>query len=95
MTIRFAHPGFIRNRGRDLWFNILGTGVPKMMDGNDFPWQTIAQTQLDEWRDVCAFKLERGDWLVLDNMRVLHGRLLYIENPSGEAPRTLLTVYTE
>ena len=43
--------------------------------------------------DRYAFKLEAGDWLMLDNLRVQHGRLPY--EPDEANPRVLLTVYAD
>jgi hypothetical protein len=94
MTVRFHHAGFVHNHGNESWFNIVESGLPKRADGSDFPSPIIAQIQLELWGAVFCFKLRRGDWLVLDNLAVQHGRLPYKENPQG-SPRTLLTVYTE
>ena len=43
--------------------------------------------------DTCLLLGEgSGDWLMLDNMRVQHGRLPYVA--SDEQKRQLLTVYS-
>jgi len=95
MTVTFAHSGFIQDdqSGRDVWFNGLEFGLPTLADGSAFPSALAAQIQLDKWIPVCAFRMHPGDWLVLNNRAVQHGRLPYKE--AVEAPRRLLTVYTK
>ena len=62
-------------------------------DGAPFPPEAVARLQRDRWRATHAWKLLAGDWLVLDNLRVQHGRLPFV--PDQARPRTVLTVYTE
>ena len=95
MIVTFAHSGFIQDdrTGRDVWFNGLEFGLPTLADGSAFPSALAAQIQLDKWIPVCAFRMRPGDWLVLNNRAVQHGRLPYKE--AVEAPRRLLTVYTK
>lgn len=91
------HSGFWRDTasGKDLWFNILPfPGVKESDSGQDFPEDLMRKLQVDLWRAVCAMKLRPGDWLVLDNRRVQHGRLPY-QDDDPDKPRTLFTVYTK
>lgn len=97
MTVQNIHSGFIQNDDADsgneeLWFNILSTGMVKLADGSSLPSKLLNALKIDEWKPVYAIKLNPGDWLVLNNLTVQHGRLPYKENP--DLPRTILTVYT-
>ena len=97
MRLEFFHPGFTMHQGKELFYNLIGiipvTKQPK--DGTPYPTEIEDRVRIERMKSVTAFKMRRGDWLMLDNMTVLHGRLPYRENPKGMAPRTLLTVYTE
>ncbi|CAB9501639.1 taurine catabolism dioxygenase TauD, TfdA [Seminavis robusta] len=75
------------------WFNILNMGMFPLADGTVVPKAMIQQLVLDEWRSVHALKLVPGDWIVLNNQTLQHGRLPY--RNSGEQKRTILTVYTD
>jgi len=98
MTVQNVHSGFIQNDDADsaneeLWFNILSTGMAKLADGSSLPPELLNELKMDEWKPVHAIKLSPGDWLVLNNKAIQHGRLPYKEKP--DLPRTILTVYTE
>ena len=107
MTIDFYHRGFIRDKktGKDLWFNIVDVGLPPSLngaftqkpgisaaDGTLIPQEMIARVQGERWQSVRSFKLEPGDWLVVDNKAVQHGRLPYQDDEAHR--RTLFTTYT-
>lgn len=76
-----------------LWFNILSLGVFKLADGTTVPPKILAQLAKDEWKAAHALKLRPGDWIVINNRAVQHGRLPFVD--SDEQKRTILTVYTE
>jgi hypothetical protein len=84
------HSGF-NNDGN--WFNILDTGVYKLADGTSVPPELMLNLKRDRWKHVRALKLLTGDWLVLNNLTVQHGRLPFKNSPDQQ--RTILTVYTE
>eukprot|EP00550_Attheya_septentrionalis_P010649 CAMPEP_0198299212 /NCGR_PEP_ID=MMETSP1449-20131203/43883_1 /TAXON_ID=420275 /ORGANISM="Attheya septentrionalis, Strain CCMP2084" /LENGTH=381 /DNA_ID=CAMNT_0044000699 /DNA_START=73 /DNA_END=1218 /DNA_ORIENTATION=- len=75
------------------WFNILAMGMFELADGTKVPSDMIQQLQRDEWKPVKALKLRPGDWIVLNNRSVQHGRLPFRESP--EQKRVILTVYTK
>lgn len=80
-----------QNPGKSFWFNNLDT-VGVCADGSGRPPpDLLKEYQAKRWKAVYAFRLQPGDWLVLDNFRVQHGRLPY---PVGET-RRLLTVLTK
>ena len=90
LRVRNIESGFIKDSklGKRLWFNNLDT-VGECPDGTGRPPRHLLQQfQADRWKAVYAWRLQTGDWLVLDNLRMQHGRLPY---PSGEE-RRLLTV---
>ena len=92
-TVKYIHPGTIRTSdGKDLWFNILDTGMCCAGDGTRLPENLLQDLRSDSWASYSAIKLEPGDWLVLDNLRVQHGRLPFIEEEHRK--RKLLVVYT-
>lgn len=91
LTIRFHHPGFLKNGNDDVWFNVIPSNIPTTPSGMPFPSDFMDQLELHYWHSASSFKLQKNDWLVLDNKRVMHGRLPY----SKEGPeRLLLTVYS-
>lgn len=96
LMLRVLSPGFRRDSitGKEMWYNKMSEWGCKQPDGTDFPWDDVVQAQFDEWKHVSAFKLEKGDWLVLDNHKLQHGRLPFVNDPEG-APRTIMVVYTE
>ncbi|KAL3905295.1 MAG: hypothetical protein SGPRY_010962, partial [Prymnesium sp.] len=49
----------------------------------------VSEVQRSGWDHTYAFKLEPGDWLMLDNMRVQHGRLPFFDHEKQR--RCLLT----
>ncbi|CAB9501633.1 expressed unknown protein [Seminavis robusta] len=75
------------------WFNILNVGGFPLADGTWIPKSMIQQLVLDEWKSVHVLKLCPGDWIVLNNKTVQHGRLPY--QNSDDQIRTILTVYTD
>ena len=103
------------NNHRKVWFNRIDYGFPvAMVDGTGtttvFPCHLQSQLKEQKWHETYAFQLQRGDWLVLDNLRVQHGRLPYQDDdddkddsllPSSSSghhhapPRQLLVTYTE
>jgi hypothetical protein len=94
LTVSNAHPGYRVDEasGEEVWWNIAHTGSIKAADGTPFPKRLVADIQRTGWKHTYAFKLLPGDWLVLDNLRVQHGRLPYTQDPNR--PRVLLTVYS-
>lgn len=98
LTARFQHKGFIQDvsspSGQDVWFNIINTGLPTTCDGTQFAAEFIAQVEWYQWQVATVLKLRKQDWLVLDNHRVMHGRLPY-QDEDGARRRQLLTVYSE
>ena len=94
LTVTNVHPGYVRDplSGEEAWWNIVHTGSLTAVDGTPFPPKLVADVQRTAWAHTYAFKLKPGDWLMLDNMRVQHGRLPY--EASEEQKRCLLTVYS-
>lgn len=91
LTVRFRHPGFIEHLNEQVWFNVIHSNLPTTPDGLPFPDDFMDELELHHWQVASAFKLQENDWLVLDNKRVMHGRLPY----SMLGPeRQLLTVYS-
>ena len=77
-----------------LWFNRIDYGFPiTLADGTTFPLDLQAFLKQQKWHETYSFLLEEGDWLVLDNRRVQHGRLPYQDVP-GVPARQLLATYT-
>jgi hypothetical protein len=79
------------------WFNQLQNYRfhTEFADGTPIPDNLWRQLKRDVWQSTTAFKLEPGDLLLLDNHRVLHGRLPYLPvNPSGEK-RLLMSATTD
>ena len=94
VTVTNTHPGYVRDpeTGEETWWNIVHTGSLTAADGTPFPPKLVADVQRTAWEHTYAFKLRPGDWLMLDNMRLQHGRLPYVA--SDEQKRQLLTVYS-
>ena len=94
LTVTNVHPGYVRDpsSGAEVWWNIVHTGSLTAADGTPFPPKLVAEVQRTAWEHTYAFKLHPGDWLMLDNMRVQHGRLPY--EASSQQKRVLLTVYS-
>ena len=94
LVVRNTHPGMIRNQeGKQVWFNILESGMCCGGDGTRLPENLLQDLRDDSWASYSAIKLEPGDWLVLDNLSVQHGRLPFVEEELCK--RKLLAVYTE
>eukprot|EP01024_Parvocaulis_polyphysoides_P045459 TRINITY_DN425_c3_g1_i10.p2 TRINITY_DN425_c3_g1~~TRINITY_DN425_c3_g1_i10.p2 ORF type:complete len:147 (-),score=6.57 TRINITY_DN425_c3_g1_i10:657-1097(-) len=55
--------------------------------GMIIPEHLLAELQARSWRHTYSFKLKPGDWLVLDNLKVQHGRMQYTD---VNVERTLL-----
>jgi Taurine catabolism dioxygenase TauD, TfdA family len=90
-----------------LWFNRIDYGFPvTLADGTTFPLDLQAYLKQQKRHETFALKLQQGDWLVLDNRRVQHGRLPYSDEDSDgdddynprqgvkPPPRQLLVTYT-
>ena len=75
------------------WWNIVHTGSVAGADGKPFPKKLVSEVQRLGWEATYGFKLRAGDWLVLDNLAVQHGRLPFVPE-NGPGKRTLLTVYS-
>ncbi|CAB9510431.1 expressed unknown protein [Seminavis robusta] len=84
------------------WFNNLYPIVDSLpgkwplgglADGAYIPREMIERLQIDVWKAVKVLRLRPGDWLVLNNRSVQHGRLPFEE--SAHQKRLILTVYTE
>ena len=90
LTVNYRHSGFRKEGEKDVWYNIIESQMVRLPDGSPFPTSYIDELRRNVWLSTKAFKLQKGDWLVLDNHRVMHGRLPY----SKEGPeRVLLTLY--
>mmetsp|Transcript_12491 Transcript_12491/g.29373 ORF Transcript_12491/g.29373 Transcript_12491/m.29373 type:complete len:434 (-) Transcript_12491:197-1498(-) len=96
LRITNRHPGILKDpdTGEPAWWNIIHTGSLQAADGTPFPKKIVAEVQRTGWLHTRTFKLVPGDWLMLDNLRVQHGRLPYTSDPSKPA-RCLLTVYAD
>ena len=46
-------------------------------DGSPIEEDVLQVARTARWHAAHALKLEAGDWLVLDNLRVQHGRMPY------------------
>jgi Taurine catabolism dioxygenase TauD, TfdA family len=90
-----------------VWFNRIDYGFPvTLANGTTFPLDLQAYLKRQKWHETFALKLQQGDWMVLDNRRVQHGRLPYSdEDNDGDdddnprqgvkpPPRQLLVTYT-
>jgi hypothetical protein len=77
---------------RLLWLNSISFDNAKRPNGERLPHELYQAVEVAEWKSSYAFKLQAGDLLVLDNMRVAHGRLPYINGQRND--RQLLTTYT-
>lgn len=86
LTVTSAHPGWLDGS----WFNHIEYGFPtKCGDGTDFPREWQMEMKKNKWTETFAYKLQEGDWLVLDNRSMQHGRLPY------EGKRRLIVTYTD
>lgn len=94
-TLRVSNveTGFIidKRTNQQTWLNNADTCC-MCADGTRVPVDLLKEFQRDRWKATHGFKLQPGDWLMLDNLRVQHGRLPYIPEP---VTRRLLTVYTK
>ena len=93
LTINFRHSGFIQEGNDQVWFNVINGMIPTTPDGTPFPGRFVDELEIYYWQSASAFKLQQNDWLVLDNKRVMHGRLPYSTAHQGPE-RPLLTVYS-
>ena len=86
LTVTSVHPGWLDGS----WFNHLDYGFPtKLADGTNFPREWQMQLKKQKWDETFAYKLQEGDWLVVDNTKTQHGRLPY------EGDRRLVVTYTD
>jgi hypothetical protein len=85
------HTNFFSDNGRDLWLASLTLNVAKRPNGEGLPFELYRRLEIAEWNSNYAFKLRKGDLLVLDNFRVAHGRLPYHNGEGTE--RNLMTTY--
>jgi hypothetical protein len=74
-----------------LWLNSISFYNAKRPNGDWLPYELYQAVELAEWKSSMAFTMQAGDLLVLDNMRVAHGRLPYFNGQGNE--RRLLTTY--
>ena len=99
------HRSFLSStQSSPVWFNRIDYGFPvTLADGTMFPLDLQAYLKRQKWHETSALKLQRGDWLVLDNRRVQHGRLPYSDDDDSRhlplcapkpSPRQLLVTYT-
>lgn len=99
LHVKNIHSGFIdapKRANEDMkryWFNILYTGVFKLADGTAMPPSMLRRLEREEWVPARVLQLEPGDWIVIRNRVVQHGRLPFVD--SGARKRKILTVYTE
>ena len=88
----YKQPGFYRDaQGQEIWFSNADMGNAMCADGTGIP-VSLRDYERKKWHVTTSFKLRKGDWLVLDNMAVQHGRMPYQDSP--EKTRILLDVYT-
>ena len=97
MEVSFVHPGYLVHpeTGEDMWYNNQNHHSPcEMADGTKMPQKMIDELILAQWKCAYGLHLEQGDWLILDNFQVMHGRTPY-ERIRPDLPRTLYVVYTK
>ena len=92
LTVRYRHSGFVQEGEEEVWFNVINGMIPTTPDETPFPDDFVDELEIYYWQTASAFKLQGNDWLVLDNKRVMHGRLPYSTQQGPE--RQLLTVYS-
>lgn len=86
LTVVSSHDGWLDNS----WFNHVDYGFPtKCADGTDFPREWQMDMKRQKWGQTYAYKLQKGDWLIMDNRKVQHGRLPY------QGDRQLVVTYTD
>lgn len=90
LIVENVHSGFNEDGN---WANILDFGIFLLADKTPVPKEMFDQIRRDKWSAVKVLKLAPGDWIVLNNRAVQHGRLPFKNNPGQQ--RTILTVYTE
>ena len=87
-----VHPSFFRDETHgDLWLSSITLAHAKRPNGDRLPHELHQAVELADWQSSYAFMLQDGDLLILDNVRVAHGRLPY-ENGAGQE-RQILTSY--
>jgi len=94
LHVKNYHPGVVPDpeTGEDVWWNVIHTGSFKATDGTPFSKKMVEEIQRTGWKHTYSWKLRPGDWLMLDNMRMQHGRLPFANDDSTQ--RCLLTVYS-
>lgn len=87
------HPNRFMDKksGRELWLDSISIDLARRPNGEELPRQLHEDLELADWASSYAFKMKKGDLLVLDNYRVAHGRLPYRDE--GEMERKLMTCY--
>lgn len=93
MTINFVHPGYRQDEetGEDIWYNIQHHRAEPMADGTWMPRDMLTGIELAAWKSAYALRLQIGDWMVLDNLNMLHGRFPFEE--FEDKPRQMMTTY--
>lgn len=82
------------SEGRD-WFNIVNNILPGFAlthDGAEIPQELLQMHDQAAWHKNYAFRLQAGDLLWLDNLRVQHGRLPYT-NDEGPKRKVVTLLY--
>lgn len=80
---------------RQDWFNIL-CSMPRFFspaDGTAVPPELAQMHAAEAWNANFAVKMQAGDLLMLDNLRVQHGRMPYTNK--GDGKRTVVTLLYE
>lgn len=91
MFLENNHTNFFNDKGKELWLNSITLRSAGRPNGEPLPFRLHQLNEIANWQSSYAFKLRKGDLLVLDNLRVGHGRLPY-RNSAG-VERKLLTCY--
>lgn len=76
----------------DTWWNIAQLGLYPLANRDVFERDEVEHMRMALWKATYAIPLEAGDWMVVDNMRAMHGRLPYWD--SEEQKRIMLATYT-
>lgn len=86
LTVISSHGGWLDKS----WFNHVDYGFPTTCsDGTAFPREWQMEMKRRKWSQTFAYKLQEGDWLIMDNRKVQHGRLPY------QGDRRLIVTYTD
>eukprot|EP01023_Acetabularia_acetabulum_P054353 TRINITY_DN612_c0_g1_i10.p1 TRINITY_DN612_c0_g1~~TRINITY_DN612_c0_g1_i10.p1 ORF type:complete len:358 (+),score=42.59 TRINITY_DN612_c0_g1_i10:226-1299(+) len=82
LTIKTTYSGYIDGE----WCNSLPF-FRTFADGTPVPSELLAEFEALRWRQAYGLKLKPGDWLVLENAKVQHGRLQF---KNGQNKRTIV-----